>query len=271
MTPPARSRISRWIVAGTLLLAVPATGRERSTIKLRFPPFTLPPGGNSELCVLVRVPAGIPFDLASAEIRHHGIRADFGPQHFLVYLYRGDRLGELAAAAGRIVPSRACLDLGPPDRDQRLLIAGGASVRNRRTMPPGIALRLAPVPAAPGGPPDGLGFVLASEWINRGTRPRRAVTKVILLCRAGFAGRGMAFARATERPTLASDPDPRRSLGSAPYSTSSSNVGTPAVPERTVATRVPGRMPMRTGLTSMPAATRRSRCAARSSTWYEMP
>jgi len=35
-------------------------------------------------------------------------------------------------------------------------------------------------------------------------------------CRAGFAGRGTAFARSTERPTLASDPDPRRSLGSAP-------------------------------------------------------
>jgi hypothetical protein len=34
-------------------------------------------------------------------------------------------------------------------------------------------------------------------------------------CRAGFAGRGTPVARATERDTLASDPDPRRSLGSA--------------------------------------------------------
>jgi len=33
-------------------------------------------------------------------------------------------------------------------------------------------------------------------------------------CRAGFAGRGMAFAGPTERTTFASARDPRRSLGS---------------------------------------------------------
>jgi hypothetical protein len=33
-------------------------------------------------------------------------------------------------------------------------------------------------------------------------------------CRAGFAGHGMAFARSTQRHTLASPFDPRRSLGS---------------------------------------------------------
>ena len=33
-------------------------------------------------------------------------------------------------------------------------------------------------------------------------------------CRAGFAGRGMAPAGPNQRPTLASRPDPRRSLGS---------------------------------------------------------
>ena len=33
-------------------------------------------------------------------------------------------------------------------------------------------------------------------------------------CRAGFAGRGMASARVTERHTLAPASDPRRSLGS---------------------------------------------------------
>jgi len=34
-------------------------------------------------------------------------------------------------------------------------------------------------------------------------------------CRAGFAGRGIPVARPTERDVLTSDPDPRRSLGSA--------------------------------------------------------
>jgi len=34
------------------------------------------------------------------------------------------------------------------------------------------------------------------------------------VCRAGFAGRGTPLALSTERHTLASDSDPRRSLGS---------------------------------------------------------
>src|SRR5439155_19272431 len=34
------------------------------------------------------------------------------------------------------------------------------------------------------------------------------------VCRAGSAGRGTAFARGTERHTLASFPDPRQGLGS---------------------------------------------------------
>jgi len=34
-------------------------------------------------------------------------------------------------------------------------------------------------------------------------------------CRAGFAGRGTPFASGAGRHTLASDPDPRRSLGPA--------------------------------------------------------
>ena len=38
---------------------------------------------------------------------------------------------------------------------------------------------------------------------------RRACSR----CRAGFTGRGIQVARATHRTILASDPDPRRSLG----------------------------------------------------------
>lgn len=168
------------IVAGALLLAAPAAARELRVMKLRFPPFTLPPGGNSEVCILVRVPGRTPFDLASYEIRHRGVRVDFAPQHFLVYHYRGERLAELGADAGRVVPSRACLDLGPVDRDRRQLVAGGTLPRSRRTFPPGVALRLEPAPDAPGGPAAGFGFVLDAEWLNSGSRTRRASTKVIL-------------------------------------------------------------------------------------------
>jgi len=39
--------------------------------------------------------------------------------------------------------------------------------------------------------------------------------RACLACRAGFAGRGIPLARATEGDNLAFFPDPRRSLGSA--------------------------------------------------------
>ena len=47
-----------------------------------------------------------------------------------------------------------------------------------------------------------------------GTRLRRGKLRAFLVCRAGFAGRGIPVARITERHMLASRPDPRRSLGS---------------------------------------------------------
>jgi hypothetical protein len=40
------------------------------------------------------------------------------------------------------------------------------------------------------------------------------VLRAFQACRAGFAGRDMQVVRATERSTLASGADPRRSLGS---------------------------------------------------------
>ena len=177
-------RRPRWLVgfgAGAILLAgTLAAAREPRTIKLHFPPFTLPPGGNVEQCALLRVPLGTPFDLASYRIKHRGRRGDFNPIHFLVYLYRGENLAAFGAEQGQVVASRACLDLGPPDRDHRMLFASGILPTNRRTYPPLVSLRLDPVPDAPGGPPAGLGFVISSEWINRGTRPRRASSTVIL-------------------------------------------------------------------------------------------
>ncbi len=204
-----------WIplVAVTLLLAAPVAAREPRAVKLRFPAFTLPPGGDSELCVLVRVPMRTPFDLASYEIRHRGVRVDFAPQHFLVYQYHGERLGELAADAGRIVASRGCLDLGPVDRDQRLVVASGTFSPTRRVLPPGVALRLDPVPATPGGLPDGLGFVLSGEWVNTGTRTRRASTKVILRRAPAKEERRLArpFAVRTAEQALAVAPGTVRS------------------------------------------------------------
>src|SRR5881397_1162721 len=47
------------------------------------------------------------------------------------------------------------------------------------------------------------------------TARRMVAAQGLNVCRAGFAGRGTAFARSTERHTLASVSDPRHGLGSA--------------------------------------------------------
>jgi hypothetical protein len=168
------------VLAVLLVLTAPAAARERRNLHLRFPRFALPPGADKEVCVFVRIPRTTPFDLASIEIRHRGFRQGAAANHFLVYLYTGERLAEFAADAGRVVESRACLDLGPADRDRRQLIAAGFAVTSRIQLPRGLVRRLAPVPAAPGGAADGIGILLDANWVNGGTRTRLASTRVVL-------------------------------------------------------------------------------------------
>ncbi|TMB48317.1 MAG: hypothetical protein E6J60_14695, partial [Deltaproteobacteria bacterium] len=165
------------------LLTSSATARRPHTphtLKLRFPRLSIPAKTNPEACVLVRVATTAPFDLASIEIRHRGVRGSFAVQHFLVHLYTGERLGEFAAERGRVVPSRGCLDLGPSDRDRRQLVGSGTLRRSRSALPPGVALRLSPVPDTPGAPPAGLGFTLDGEWVNGTSRTRSASALVVL-------------------------------------------------------------------------------------------
>jgi hypothetical protein len=168
-------------VAAILLALLPALAhgaREPRTLKLRFPRVTVPARANVELCAVVRVPRTTAFDLGRFEVRHRAPRRALTARHFLVYAYTGERLGELAAESGRVVESRGCLDVGPADRDRRHLVF--ASAGRSGGFPPGLALPLVPVPAAPGGPPDGLGLVLDVEWINISSRPQRARTLVVL-------------------------------------------------------------------------------------------
>src|SRR5947207_3543683 len=157
-----------------------ASARRPRTLKLRFPRLSIPAVTNPEACLLVRVPTTTPFDVASIEIRHRGVRGSFAVQHFLVHLYTGEQLGEFQAERGRVVESRGCLGLGPSDRDRRQLVASGTLTRGRSAFPPGVALRLSPVPDAPGGPPAGLGFTLDGAWAIGTTRTRRASTVVVL-------------------------------------------------------------------------------------------
>lgn len=161
----------RRVLALLLLLAAPGAARTPSTLRVRFPSFQVPPDGNVEACVFVRLPVKTPFDVARWEIRNRGSRGDFAARHFLVYLYTG---AEAQGFPPAIVDSRGCLDLGPADRDQRQLIAFGSSVRNRGSYPPGVALRLGPPPGL------GVGVLLDAEWVNGTSRTHTASTVVLL-------------------------------------------------------------------------------------------
>jgi hypothetical protein len=130
------------------------------------------------VCYFARIETTTPFALGSWRIVHPGTKRSTGPRHGLVYLYTGERLGEIGA--GQLVTSRGCLDFGPADRDRRVLIASGAIRVVSRKLPTGVALKLQPGPDAPGGAPVGLGILVDVNWVNGETQARTVSTKVVL-------------------------------------------------------------------------------------------
>lgn len=169
----------RWLVVGALVLAAPAWARGARTLRVRFPRVAVPPGANTELCTLIRIPRTAEFDVGSWMIQHHGVGPSYGPRHFLVYTYTGENLAAFGAGKGQVVPSRACLDLGPADRDSRELVASGAAPKVRGAVPAGVALALDPVPDQPGGAPAGIGILLDLEWVNGSDKTHTASATVV--------------------------------------------------------------------------------------------
>jgi hypothetical protein len=169
----------RFVLAAALVLAsVTLVGARASrSIRLRLPP-ALAPAGRTEACVFVRIPGTTPFDLSGWQIRNHA--PGLAVLHTIVYLYQGERLAEFATTAGKVVFSKGCLDFGPEDRDQRQMIAAITAPSQSAVLPPGVALRLMPVPATPGGSPDGFGFLIDVNWQNGGSQPRRGSARIIL-------------------------------------------------------------------------------------------
>jgi hypothetical protein len=170
------------LVAAPLLLALPAgAAQPPRNLKLQFPRTLIPAGGNVEVCVFLRLPVTEPFDLASYQITQQGFSGTGAViNHFLIYVYSGERLDEFAAQEKQVIESRGCLDLGPVDRDVRQLIALSRAPNNRAAFPPGLALPLEPAPAAPGGAPDGIGILLDANWLNGASKPRSVTAKVVL-------------------------------------------------------------------------------------------
>jgi hypothetical protein len=172
-----RFRALLLLLAPLLLLPAEVPARSKNKLVLRVPRTTIPGRRNIELCYFVRIPTTEPFAFGSAVITHKGARGQTQLQHFLTYLYTGERLAEFPADT--LVPSRGCLDLGPIDRDDRVLVTQGTGKKVTRTLPNGVAVELAPVPDAPGGPPAGIGILLDVNWVNDDDRDRRVSTRIV--------------------------------------------------------------------------------------------
>ena len=155
-----------------LLLAMTVGPASARSLTVRFPRVVVPPGAAIELCAFVQVPRKKAFDLAQYDIRHRGVGGSFSLAHFLVYVYQGTQLDGFAAG---VVASRACLELGPDDRDTRQLLFAGAAARSRGTLPPGTAVRLQSAVGA-----TAIGFVLDANFTNATDKPRTASSVVRL-------------------------------------------------------------------------------------------
>jgi hypothetical protein len=158
--------------------AFPTAGlAAKATLKVRLPKMVLPAQSNTEVCYYARFDASTPFSMGSFHISHPGAKGSTLPQHGLVYLYTGEHLADLGA--GTLVASRGCLDLGPSDRDRRVLIGAGTTNLVRK-FPAGVAVDLPPVPESPGGPPAGIGILVDVNWANADTKPHTVSTKLML-------------------------------------------------------------------------------------------
>jgi hypothetical protein len=206
---------------------VPVAAAAPGTLKLRFPPVDVAAGATVEACVFIPITTTEPLDLTSWEIRTRA--PGLAVLHAIVYAYRGERLGEFAREAGRVVFSRGCLDLGPDDRDRRHMIAAITTPTGAGALPPGVALRLAPVPDTPGGPAAGLGILLDLNWSNVGSRPRRASARVLLRRARTGSVRRLAQPFADRAASLGLDVPPNQ-VGSTETSTAALNAARPGDP-----------------------------------------
>ncbi len=156
-------------LAALALVLVPQAASAKNAIKLKFPPVRVAAGTNVEQCYFVRVPLKDTFDLASWTIKNR-TGGSVAVQHFLVYQYTGTRLAEFAAQQKQVMASRACLDLGPVDRDDRQLIASGPAPTANGAYPSGLSIPLGP---------GEVGILLDANWVG-GVKGGKASARVVL-------------------------------------------------------------------------------------------
>jgi hypothetical protein len=170
---------SRWslALAALMLIAAATPAHAGRTISLRFPPFEVPPKSDLELCTFVPMPMKKPFEIVGSRIQNVGVRPDFVSHHFLMWTYDGKDV-EKFPAKGQLVASKACLDFGPTDTNQRSLIGGSQQPLLVTRLPQGLAQEVKPTVTSNG--ESQLAIILNSHWINSADRPQKASVRVKL-------------------------------------------------------------------------------------------
>ena len=170
------SRASLALVA-LVLAAVAGPAQAGRTISLRFPPFEVPPHSDLELCTFVPLPMKKPFEVVGSRIQNIGVKSDFVSHHFLMWTYDGKDV-EKFPGRGQLVASKACLDFGPTDTNQRTLIGGSQQPLLVTRLPQGLAQEVKPTVTATG--QSQLAVILNTHWINSADHPQRAAVRVKL-------------------------------------------------------------------------------------------
>ncbi len=160
------------VPAALSFLVAPSAGAR--VLHLKFPRMVVPPHSDREACNFVRLPRKTSMDISGTVIVNKGGGNGFVSHHFLMWAYQGKNSAAFPMG-NELQNGEACLDFGPSDRDNRLLIAGSQSVRQKEVLPPGLAQRLDPVDE--NGKPI-IGIILNSHWINSSDRPRNASVKI---------------------------------------------------------------------------------------------
>src|ERR1051325_7093736 len=172
--PTMRPLLGPLFVLIVLALPLPAEAR---VLHLKFPRMDVPPHSDREACNFVRLPGNKPMDLRGTVIVNKGVNEDFVSHHFLMWAYNGQHANEYPGKS-QLQGGEACLDFGPTDRENRVLISGSPSVKQRQLLPEGLAQRIDPIDDGSGKGKKGIGIILNSHWINSSDKTRHASVKI---------------------------------------------------------------------------------------------
>ena len=178
----SRARRALALCAAATVVTI-AFGSPAAALTLKFPRFEVPPRSDRELCTFVRLPRKKAMEFGGSLIVNLGGNDHFTSHHFLMWAYTGTDIAGFGTP-GTMVDSKACLDFGPADTNQRILLGGSQSPRTLQRMPRGVAQEIQPALGA-SGKPEAIGIILNTHWINGSDTPQSASVKIKMLPRRG--------------------------------------------------------------------------------------